>query len=47
MKVRRLTLIAAAVVAATGWPLRIADDVAVVAAPTDDELAALRALEVA
>jgi glutaconate CoA-transferase subunit B len=33
--------------AATGWPLRIADDVAVVAAPTDDELAALRALEVA
>jgi glutaconate CoA-transferase subunit B len=34
-------------IAATGWPLRIADDVAVVAAPTEDELAALRALEVA
>ena len=33
--------------AATGWALRIADDVAVVAAPTDDELAALRALAVA
>jgi glutaconate CoA-transferase, subunit B len=34
-------------IAATGWPLRIADDVGVVAAPTEDELAALRALEVA
>jgi glutaconate CoA-transferase subunit B len=33
-------------ISATGWPLRIADDVAVVAAPTDEELAALRALEV-
>ena len=32
-------------IAATGWPLRVAADVAVVAAPTDDELAALRALE--
>jgi glutaconate CoA-transferase, subunit B len=34
-------------IAATGWPLRVADDLAVVAAPTDDELVALRALEVA
>ena len=29
---------------ATGWELRVADDVAVTAAPTDGELAALRAL---
>jgi glutaconate CoA-transferase subunit B len=32
---------------ATGWPLRVADDVAVCEPPTDAELAALRALEVA
>ena len=32
-------------IAATGWRLRVADDVAVVAVPSDDELAALRALE--
>jgi glutaconate CoA-transferase subunit B len=30
--------------AATGWPLRVAEPVAVTAPPTDDELAALRAL---
>jgi glutaconate CoA-transferase subunit B len=32
-------------VAATGWPLRVADDVTETLAPTDDELAALRELE--
>jgi glutaconate CoA-transferase, subunit B len=32
---------------ATGWPLRVADDVAVCEPPTDAELAALRSLEVA
>jgi glutaconate CoA-transferase subunit B len=31
---------------ATGWPLRVADDVAVCEPPTDAELAALRSLEV-
>jgi acyl CoA:acetate/3-ketoacid CoA transferase beta subunit len=33
-----------AVRAATGWPLRVADDVAVSEPPTEDELAALRSL---
>ena len=33
--------------AATGWPLRVADEVGVADAPTGKELAALRALEVA
>jgi glutaconate CoA-transferase, subunit B len=33
--------------AATGWPLRVADEVSVADAPTGEELAALRALEVA
>lgn len=33
--------------AATGWDLAVADDVGVTCAPTDDELAALRALEAA
>ena len=32
--------------AATGWPLRVADEVRVADAPTGEELAALRALEV-
>ena len=32
---------------ATGWELRVADDVAVTEAPSDDELAALRRLEAA
>ena len=32
------------VLAATGWPLAIADDLSVTPAPTDDELAALRGL---
>ena len=32
---------------ATGWALRVADDVAVTEAPSDDELAALRRLEAA
>ena len=32
------------VLAATGWPLAIAEDLAVTPAPTDDELAALRGL---
>jgi glutaconate CoA-transferase, subunit B len=32
---------------ATGWPLRVADDVAVCEPPTEAELAALRSLEVA
>jgi glutaconate CoA-transferase subunit B len=31
--------------AATGWPLRVADDVTVSDAPTDEELAALRSLK--
>ena len=31
--------------AATGWELRIAGDVALTEPPTDDELAALRALK--
>jgi hypothetical protein len=34
-----------AAVDATGWPLRVADDVAVSDAPTGEELAALRALK--
>jgi glutaconate CoA-transferase subunit B len=32
------------IVSATGWPLRVADDVAVVEAPSDEELGALREL---
>ena len=32
------------VLAATGWPLKIADDLAVTPAPTADELRALRGL---
>ena len=31
--------------AATGWELRVADDVAVTEPPDDDELTALRALK--
>jgi len=34
----------AAAVAATGWPLKVADEVALLAAPTPLELGALRAL---
>lgn len=34
-----------AVVAATGWPIRFAEDVRVTVAPTDDELLALRDLQ--
>lgn len=35
------------IVEATGWALRFADDVTTTAAPTDDELSALRALQAA
>ena len=38
-------MIVAKAVAATGGPLRIADDLALTETPTTDELAALRALE--
>jgi glutaconate CoA-transferase subunit B len=34
-----------AVVAATGWPIRFAEDIRETAAPTDDELLALRDLQ--